>query len=303
MVSDKRLSHVSNLYHYRDIKTFISDIDFLVSTFRPIHLQDLLASVRGLGPLPENAVLLTFDDGFREMYDIVAPILSERKISATFFLTKNLIDNMELQWGNKKSLLIDRLQGEIHGSSAKEVYNLLIQRQVYGESISEKILSIPYKRRALIDDVASLLKIDFGAYLSEQKPYLSSSEITRLLESGFTIGGHSIDHPRFSELTLEEQLEQSIASIDHLVEAFQIDYKAFAFPFTDQGISKAYYKAILPHAEITFGTMGLLADSIPTNFQRVSVEKSRQSAKRTLKFHYARRILYQMRKKHIIIRN
>jgi len=37
-------------------------------------------------PLPEKPIVLTFDDGYRNMYDIVLPLLLARDMQATFFL-------------------------------------------------------------------------------------------------------------------------------------------------------------------------------------------------------------------------
>lgn len=43
--------------------------------YNPISLQDILDARAGRQPLPPRAVLLTFDDGYRSVYDIVLPLL------------------------------------------------------------------------------------------------------------------------------------------------------------------------------------------------------------------------------------
>lgn len=43
--------------------------------FHFVSIDDILAARRGLKPLPTNAVLLTFDDGYRSVYDNAYPIL------------------------------------------------------------------------------------------------------------------------------------------------------------------------------------------------------------------------------------
>tara|TARA_R100001039_G_scaffold23811_1_gene14973 strand:- start:1787 stop:3748 length:1962 start_codon:yes stop_codon:yes gene_type:complete len=49
----------------------------LISTggYQPVSLQQILDARAGKAPLPEKAVLLTFDDGYRSFYDIVFPLL------------------------------------------------------------------------------------------------------------------------------------------------------------------------------------------------------------------------------------
>ncbi|PRY63943.1 biofilm PGA synthesis lipoprotein PgaB [Vreelandella songnenensis] len=43
--------------------------------YQPVSLQQILDAKAGGTPLPDNAVLLTFDDGYRSFYDIVFPLL------------------------------------------------------------------------------------------------------------------------------------------------------------------------------------------------------------------------------------
>lgn len=43
--------------------------------YSPVSLQQVIDERRGGKPLPENAVLLTFDDGYRSFYDRVMPLL------------------------------------------------------------------------------------------------------------------------------------------------------------------------------------------------------------------------------------
>lgn len=43
--------------------------------FHPVSFQQILDAEAGKQPLPEKAILLTFDDGYRSVYDIVFPLL------------------------------------------------------------------------------------------------------------------------------------------------------------------------------------------------------------------------------------
>ena len=42
----------------------------------------------------ERKLVLTFDDGYYENYSVIAPILSDLKISGAFFFISNCIDNI-----------------------------------------------------------------------------------------------------------------------------------------------------------------------------------------------------------------
>lgn len=54
--------------------------------YTTITPRDLQAAIEGKMILPEKAVLLTFDDGYREHYKVVFPILQRLRLKATYFI-------------------------------------------------------------------------------------------------------------------------------------------------------------------------------------------------------------------------
>jgi len=147
-----------------------------------------------------------------------------------------------------------------------------------------------------------LMGIDFNRYLEEQKPYLTKSQIVELLNYGFTFGGHSRDHARFAELTLEEQKDQVKVSIDYLINEFSVEYRVFAFPYSDAGVKNVFFDSLNDYLDASFGTHGLKRDPVPNHFQRISVEKYLQKARKTVKYHLSRQIIQHILGKDYIIR-
>src|SRR5262245_12348742 len=45
------------------------------SGWTAVSLDDLAAAARGLRPIPEKSILITFDDGYRSLYTRVFPLL------------------------------------------------------------------------------------------------------------------------------------------------------------------------------------------------------------------------------------
>lgn len=54
--------------------------------FRTVDLADAVAGLRRGDPLPDRAVVLTFDDGYRSAYTDAFPVLQEHGMTATVFL-------------------------------------------------------------------------------------------------------------------------------------------------------------------------------------------------------------------------
>lgn len=124
--------------------------------------------------------------------------------------------------------------------------------------------------------------IEPAAFLRDYRPYMSSQQLHDLVQQGFSLGGHSVTHPRYASLPLSAQLVETLDCQQQL-QAF-IGTKtpqAFAFPFTADGISHTFFTEIQQHAhapELFFGTSGMKRDVIPNLLHRLPMEKSRASA-------------------------
>ena len=55
--------------------------------YRTCSLLDVAACLRRRAPLPARALVITFDDGYRSVYEEAFPALRERAMTATIFLT------------------------------------------------------------------------------------------------------------------------------------------------------------------------------------------------------------------------
>ncbi|MCL6621010.1 MAG: polysaccharide deacetylase family protein [Syntrophobacterales bacterium] len=64
--------------------------------FRSLSLPEFIAAARGLGPLPPRAVLLTFDDGYADFYQVAWPLARKYGMTLTLFLTTGFVGRPEM---------------------------------------------------------------------------------------------------------------------------------------------------------------------------------------------------------------
>ncbi len=298
MINDEEVLHIKHLYVHKNVRQFKDDLDFLLERYSLVSLFDIMGFLKNGCSLPEKAFLLTFDDGFREMQDVVAPILLEKGVPATFFLNSDFIDNKKLCYLHKASLLVEKIHKGISPGIEGEIRGILVKMGLSFSELSEGILKVDYRRRDVLDRIAKVLIIDFQRYLNEKQPYLTSCQVRALIDQGFTIGAHSIDHPNYSTLSLAEQLEQTIMSIKHIREKFKLDYGAFAFPHNDNGVSREFFKKVKESSliDITFGTGGMLDGGLQSHRQRISLENSLVPAREIIAWQYIRKLYKQLRR-------
>lgn len=295
IVSDEDVPHIKHLYAYKNVKQFKEDLDFILRNFNPLSLSDFLGHLKTGQMLPDNSFFLTFDDGLREVNEIIAPILLSKGVPGTFFISSAFIDNLKLAHDHKASLIIERLKTSKSSILLKKTKDIL---QAHGYQITNYencILKIEYQHRMVLNEIADTMSIDFKDYLTKSKPYLTFEQLKDMIKKGFSIGAHSIDHPWYSSLSLEEQLYQTIESVKFIKERFQLDYGVFAFPHNDHGVSKKLFTELYNSGlvDATFGTEGIINDIIPNNFQRFSLEKPLMPAKELVAYQFAKKI-YRM---------
>jgi peptidoglycan/xylan/chitin deacetylase (PgdA/CDA1 family) len=223
---------------------------------------------------------LTFDDGLKEMVTTVAPLLQKLGIPATFFINTGFIGNREIFYRYKASVLIDRLPF-IHSASIKKVSGLLDSYGIGDGTLPNRLLSVDYSRKALLDDLATVIEVNFRDYLKEHDIYMNEPDIRDLLNKGFSIGAHSIDHPEFRVLSREEQLKQTKESTTFLMKTFAVSPVLFSFPFSDEGVTMEYFtRTHNPGGpvDLSFGISGMKTDSVSRHLHRIPMETGNFSA-------------------------
>lgn len=283
IISDTPPVHVKHLYAIKGREQFIHDLDFLMQHYTPISVETLNDTVYHQKKLPKNAFLLSFDDGLSECHDIIAPILKRKGIPAIFFLNSAFVDNKALMFRYKASILIDHLekypnQSDVLLTVAKKHQFPLLP------STKETLLSVRWQKQPLLDDLAVRLKINFGEFLEQHQPYLTSSQVLSMKQDGFDFGNHSINHPTYFKIPLSEQIYQTVESQSVLNNFFELEKKYFAFPFTDFGVSSTYFDTILKkhNFNLTFGGAGIKKELIQGHLQRIGLEEEINRPARTI---------------------
>jgi peptidoglycan/xylan/chitin deacetylase (PgdA/CDA1 family) len=295
MVSDCALPHVSGLRRrFRNIRGFKEDVAFFLRHYVAITEDDLIRHLHSGQPLPARSVLFTFDDGFRECHDVIAPLLKNYGAPAIFFLTTASVDNRELCYIQKQSLLVEALKDNHSKAVLGKTSDELTAADIPTFSdLAYRILAITYRERRVLDDLAEILGCDFEAYLKSQRPYLSSEQITDLLRQGFAIGSHSTDHAVYAELSLNEQVSRTRESTRWLSDRFLTTCRTFAFPCHAHGVTAEFVRSVFAEGsiKICFDTGGCDPHRFPFTLSRFTPELSESPVSETLSRALCRRLV------------
>jgi len=280
-ISDENVPHICHLYPIKGVKKFVDDLDFLLKLYKPIDYCEFNDLVLNNKRPEKPSFLLSFDDGLSEFHNVIAPILIQKGIPAICFLNSDFIDNNDLFYRYKESLLVDHLAKNQKLLSDKKVLDWVSDHSDGTIEICRFLMSVLYRDRNCLDDFASLINYDFKEYLSVHKPYLTSNQVLSLKDQGFYFGSHSIDHPEYRFISFDEQIRQTKESIENICSRFSLDYKIFSFPFTDYNVSRQFFDTVYKEniADFTFGSAGQKEEVFSNHFQRIPFEMDYLTAK------------------------
>ncbi|MGB0983046.1 MAG: polysaccharide deacetylase family protein [Saprospiraceae bacterium] len=286
-VSDTFLPHVQHLYPVKNSIQFEKDVDFLLKNFQPISVEEIEAHVKGEKRITKPSFHLSFDDGMRDCIEVIAPILLKKGISATFFINPAFVDNQSLFYRHQISLLIHQIKSnQVAESQIQAVKMLLEEANLYEKNIIQSLYNLKYEDQSLIRLIASCLEINFKDFLKKERPYMTLTEIQELKKDGFHIGGHSVNHPKYQEIDLNEQLSQTRGSLEFVQKNVPSQSRSFAFPYSSDGISRAFFDTLATEMDVSYGTSSLKLDTISTHLHRFPMEGTPFSPKTMIKGEY-----------------
>ncbi len=75
------------------VKDFCAHLDYLKKEgYKTLSMEEFVSILEKGQAFPEKSVLITFDDGYKGIYDYAAPELEKRGMKATFFIITDLVD-------------------------------------------------------------------------------------------------------------------------------------------------------------------------------------------------------------------
>jgi peptidoglycan/xylan/chitin deacetylase (PgdA/CDA1 family) len=229
--------------------TFERQLAFLQQHFEIVPLGALLDEGDTGRPRRRPRCVITFDDGWRDNYDLAFPLLRERGIPATIFLTTDFIGTTRVFWHTELIYLL------LHGTLArfldselalasfpKTVRNAL--RRCVGRSrlacAADADTAVETIKtscddgmiRDLLDRLTRAADLR-RPFLPERTFFLDWDQVREMAANGFEIGSHGCSHrimTRISTHDARRELLQSKAEIESRVGRA---VRHFAFPNED----------------------------------------------------------------------
>jgi peptidoglycan/xylan/chitin deacetylase (PgdA/CDA1 family) len=224
---------------------FERHVAYLAAHYHVLPLPEAVARIRERRPLPANAVVLTFDDGYADNLE-AARILHRHGASGTFYLTAACLGGGEPFWPSEVRMLIGRIPPQ------------RLTLRAPGRRI-HIACSSPGERAAAITQITHLLKSypipvreQLRRQLRERAPdyrmptiMLDWEEVGEMVRLGMTIGAHTLTHANLPSAGLDAAGREIATSKAVIERRIGRDVTMFSYP---NGGAEAYYTPELQRA-------------------------------------------------------
>lgn len=217
-----------------DSRAFQRQLRFFSKNFKVLSLSELIIRLWNDHPLERNMIAITFDDGFKDGYIHILPILKELSIPATFFVSPLLVAEGSLPWHNILLKYLSEAGQEISITIEGQTFFIRPGRDLYEtkNDITKVLSSLPHeKRTSVLEEIRKALNVK-SIDLSRNNPMLSREDIILMRKSGLVeFGAHSMTHPMLSECPKPQIIAEVLESKRMLELILNEPVRFFAYPF------------------------------------------------------------------------
>jgi peptidoglycan/xylan/chitin deacetylase (PgdA/CDA1 family) len=225
--------------------------------------------------------LITFDDGYRDNFDLALPVLREMGATATFFIPTSYIQSPRLPWWDHIAYIIKQTRLEeftldypthkaidLRQSSRQQVVLDVLKYYKCAGEVNESDFLEHLSERARVDvDTSGLAR----------KIFMSWDQVRQMNAEGMSIGSHSHSHQILSKLSASDQNTELVLSKQILESELRRPVEAIAYPAGVAGTFNAVTKRLAHIAgyQIGFsfyGGINRTGHADPLDVRRTTVE-------------------------------
>ncbi|EAQ30609.1 Polysaccharide deacetylase [Erythrobacter sp. NAP1] len=176
------------------------------------------------GDLPDDPLLLTFDDAWYSVLGIAREVLGPRGIPAVYFINPGMVQEGAISLDSMLAYAVNTFGIEkvcgVLGIPPRDAVHSLIVKDMARLGSAER------------QDVVAKLIAEFGPIdLGERAPLLSAHDLKELVSLGIEIGNHTKTHVHCRSLSAEEMQEEIAGSKAMLEELSQSRVRSLSIPY------------------------------------------------------------------------
>lgn len=244
-----------------DVNLFEEQLEYLTERYDILKMEDVISAYK-IGDdsaLPERGVLLTFDDGYIDHYEVVYPILKKYGVQGSFFPNGMAVKEHKLLTVNRIHFILAAAEAQdeyFYRELVQECFSLMDEYRKQGVQLKSneeyyRELAVPNRwdpgevifvkrllQNALPEDIRTAIAEKlFEKYVGipedafAKKLYMNKEQIREMRRDGMFFGLHGYDHYWLGKLTPEKMYEDIEKALDYFQDVIDRECWVMNYPY------------------------------------------------------------------------
>ena len=273
-------------------------LSFLARHFDLVGPQDLEAV---LADRRARAIAITFDDGYRECYDIAYPILRAHGAGALFFLTTGFLDGFRTAWWDEVTWMVARATRAELPANGWLPASVPLTGPTRDASVASLMAQYKTLRGARAEEFLDYLAEATGSGRRDpaeaRDEWLTWDMVREMCGGGLAMGGHTVNHPVLARHDRATQHAEISACVERIAQETGEQPRSFSYPDGVRGTFDATTKGLLEESGVrlgfsNYGGIARAPGADPYDIPRISLghgmtrQRFRATATLPLQMHY-----------------
>lgn len=229
---------------------FARQMQFIASRYQVVSLQELVTNLqRSSREFRPNLCAITFDDGWRDVYDHAYPVLRQYSLPATVFLTTNFVDRRTWFWEERAKFALAHIWSilrkpvQIADSTLHQDLEACLNRVPLPPLVSVRLDDLPQYLGRVIRLVSEWQEPDRARWMSqvelvltrepfiEPRQFLNWEEIREMAGQGIEMGNHTVTHHNLAILPDAQVRTELSGAADRIRERLGKPVRNIAYPY------------------------------------------------------------------------
>jgi len=214
------------------LEYFRRQLQWLRQNTQVLSEDDVLRGLADPKVLPRRGVLITFDDGYRDNFQLAYPALRDHGLLALFFVPTGPLLERRLGWWDQAAFLVKkaksrslRLEGATYPLDTQD------QRRKLITMLHERFKTAPEAQtRGLLDDLAQGLDSEFPAAELQDAELMTFAQLGEMSRAGMAVGAHTHSHRVLATLPADDQRRELAQGKAVLEERLGKPVRSLAYP-------------------------------------------------------------------------
>lgn len=256
------------------LRQFREQMEWLRRSRIPILSEsELLEAIARGEALPRRSAMITFDDGYRDNYELAYPILRGLEVPAIFFIPTGAIEDRRLGPWDLVSYLVktspkDRI--EFRG----ETFELRARRSVVARQLNNLRKTQAFEPAfPFLAELAKACGSSLPNAPLQDAELMTWEQLREISRNGITLASHTHTHPILAQISLAHQRQELIQSKSLLEARTGQRIRTFSYPDGNHCCFKLETKALVSEAGYSAAFSFLTGSNSMENIDRFDVRR------------------------------